>query len=272
MKKGILIGFGAIFALAIVTLFASATTVNAGEVGVIRRFGQIQPTLLTEGLNWTAPFIDQVTRVDIRVQKSELATSAASRDLQDVAIAFAVNYQIDVNQVLYLQRTVGTAYESIILQPAIQEAVKSVTARYSSEEIVTRRAEISASIVQELQASVGEFGIIIRELNIIDLGFSAEFNAAIEARNIAEMDVLRAQQELARTEVEALQRIVEAEAEAEVMRLQNLEITPEVLQKMWIESWNGQLPQVTSGDMSMLMPMTGGMDFMTPPVVGTPAE
>ena len=258
MMKGIIAGVGVLVVAGIVTVFSSAAIIGAGEVGVVRRFGQIQEEVLTEGLNWTAPFIDQVSTVDIRVQKSELSTSAASRDLQDVAISFAVNYQINVNDVLYLQRTVGSNYESIVLQPAIQEAVKNVTARYSSEEIVTRRAEISASIVDSLQAAVEEFGIIIRELNIIDLGFSAEFNAAIEARNIAEMDVLRAQQELARTEVEARQHIVAAEAEAEVMRLQNQEITPEILQKMWLETWNGQLPQVASGDTTMMIPFGSG--------------
>ena len=254
--KGIIVGIIALVVLGAVAAFSSVVVINAGEVGVVRRLGEIQENTLPEGLHWTRPFVDTVSRVDIRVQITEVEASAATRDLQDVRIGFAVNYSVDPSYAVYLQRTVGSAYESVILQPAIQESLKANVANYTAEEIIALRSEVADGVLDRLQASMSPYGIIIREINITDLQFSSEFNAAIEARNVAEIQVRTAQQELARIEVEAQQRIVEAEAEAEVMRLQNQEITPEVLQKMWIEAWNGTLPSVMTGnDSGILMPL-----------------
>ena len=253
--KGFIVGGVAFVVIALVAAFSSVVIINAGEVGVVRRLGEIRENTLPEGMHWTVPFVDSVNRVDVRVQITEVEASAATRDLQDVSIAFAVNYSVDPTYAVYLQRTVGSAYEFVVLQPAIQESLKANVANYTSEEIITRRSEVADGVLDRLQRSMAPYGIIIREINITDLRFSHEFNQAIEARNVAEIEVRTAQQELARIEVEAQQRIVEAEAEAEVMRLQNQEITPEVLQKKWIQNWNGILPTVMGGDSTMMLPI-----------------
>lgn len=254
-------------AVAVVALLAgialSWTPIGAGEVGVVRRFGEIRPTVLTEGLNFVVPFLDTVQVENVRVRIAEIESSAASRDLQDVAMHFAVNYQVDPQYVTTLHRRVGSDFETIILYPAIQESLKATAALFSSEEIVTRRAEVSAKVVEELSSRVDHHGIRILSLNILDLGFSAEFNQAIEARQIAEQEVLTARQELEQARVRAEQEIVAAQAEADAMRILNEEITPELLTRLWIERWDGIMPQVTSGD--------GGVPQLMLPAPAAPA-
>ncbi len=247
MNFGLGAGVAVVVAL-VVGLAMSWTQIGAGEVGVVRRFGEIRPNVLTEGLNFVVPFLDTVQVENVRVRLAEIESSAASRDLQDVAMQFAVNYQVDPHYVTQLHRTVGSDFETIILHPAIQESLKATTALFSSEEIVTRRAEVSAKVVEELSNRVDQHGIRILSLNILDLGFSDEFNQAIEARQIAEQNVLTAMQELERARVHAEQEIVAAQAEADAMRILNQEITPELLTRLWIDRWDGVKPQVTGGD------------------------
>jgi len=246
LRKLVIAGF--VLVLALVVFALSFRPVGAGEVGVVRRFGQIQTYVLTEGPNFVAPFLDSVYRESIRVRISNLESTAASRDLQDVKMTFAVNYQIDHNAVIDLHRGVGADFENVILGPAIQESVTASTAAFSAEEIITRRTELSEKIVEELSSRVNSFGIRVIALNIIDVRFSAEFEQAIEDRNVAEQRVRQAEQELARAEVNARQLIVEAQAEADSMAILNQEITAELLQRLWIETWNGVMPQVVGND------------------------
>ena len=252
--RGLIIG-GSILALAAGAFFSSFTAIDSGEVGVVRRFGDIQPQVLTEGVNFVIPIIDRVRTENIRVRIAEFDTSSASRDLVDVQTAFAINFQIPPQLVAQLHREVGVDFVHVVLDPAIQETMKFTTANFTAEELVTRRSEVSAAAAQYLQERVEPFGIIILAINITDLTFSSEFSASIEQRQVAEQRVLTARQELEHTRVQAEQEVVRAQAEADAMRILQQELTPELLQRLWIEKWNGVMPlYVGAGDASILIP------------------
>jgi len=248
---GLVILFGGIFTA------CAFTTIESGEVGVVRKFGNIQEEVLTEGVNWRNPFTTRVTTENLRVRLKTLTSSAGTRDLQDVSMTFAVNYQIDPTRVVEMHRNIGSNFEDVVLDPAIQEALKSVTSQFSAEELVTKRALVSDLVVEELENRVSEFGLNILQVNIINLQFSAEFERAIEDRNVAEQRVRQAEQEKAAAQVRADQRVLEAEADAEVMRLLNTEVTDEVLQKLFLERWDGHLPTHILGDNPLLLQLTG---------------
>lgn len=237
------------------TICLSFTTVNSGEVGLKVRFGKITNEVATEGINFKIPYIDEIVKVNIKVQKSEVDSTAASKDLQDIYIKFAVNYQVKAEYAYELYKTVGNNYEEVILQPAIQESIKSVTAGYTAEEMITKRGEISQKTLDLLQNKTAKYGLKINELNIINLDFSEEFNKAIEEKQIAEQKVRKAEQELEQTKIEAEKKVTEAQAEAEALKLQKEEITSELLelrkieaQLKAIEKWNGQLPNYNLGN------------------------
>ena len=144
------------------------------------------------------------------------------------------------------QQTRG-AYKSRIIDPAVQESVKAVTAQFTAEELITRRAEVSTQIKETLSERLRVHNILVDEFNIIDFSFSKVFNDAIEAKQTAEQSALKAQRDLDRIKIEAEQKITSARAEAEGQRLQRETITPTLLQLRAIEKWDGHLPQVTSG-------------------------
>lgn len=236
--------------------FNSITTVPTGRVGVKTRFGQVQDTVIQEGLNTKAPFIEKIVKIDCRTQKLETEMEASSKDLQKInSIKIAVNYNVDKQKTNSLYREVGKDYKGVLIEPAIYEAVKQGMSQYTAEELVTKRSEVSAVILELLNNKLNEKGINITAFNLTDLSFSEEFDKAIENKQVVEQQTKQAQYELEKAKVENEKKIENAKTEAEVMRQQNQEITENTLrlkelenQQKLIEKWNGQLPTTNLGE------------------------
>lgn len=233
--------FSVIGIFIIITIFCSFQTIKSGEVGLRVRFGKIIDSNLNEGFNFKIPYIESIVKVNIKVQKAEVSTSSASKDLQDINTNIAVNYRVESNKASQLYRTVGNNYEQTILLPAIQESIKSVISRYTAEETITSRPEVSQECMKELQAKVEKYGIVIDNFNIINLTFSEEYAKAIEEKQVAE-------QKLATSKLEAEAKIVEAEATKKANELLKQTLTDELIAKEFIEKWNGQLPSTYAGE------------------------
>ena len=245
---------GVIIALvAIILISNSFTTVRAGHSGVIVTFGEVSERVLSEGLHFKIPFAQNIVLVDNRVQKAEAVCSAASKDLQTVSSTVAVNYKVLNSYSASVYKNIGLDYESIIITPAIQECVKAVTAKFTAEELITNRQSIGDQMMELLKNKVSAYGIEIQIFNITTFDFTAEYNAAIEAKQTAQQNALKAEQDLQRIKVEAEQKIVQAEAEAEAYKLKSQELTPEILMSKYIEKWDGKLPTVVSGDSGTMM-------------------
>jgi regulator of protease activity HflC (stomatin/prohibitin superfamily) len=265
----LLAGLVVVLILAGVILTNSVTTIDAGTRGVLKTFGEITG-ILDEGLHFRAPFITSVTIVEVRTQRYESNSTAASRDLQTVTTQLVINYRPDQGAVDTLVREIGVDYERRVVDPAIQEALKAVTARFTAEELITRRPEVSAQMEEVLRERLTPRGVIVESVSITDFNFSPEFARAIEAKQVAEQDALRAsreldrarieaQQQVARAEAEAEARIEIAQAEAEALRLQREVISPELLQLRFIERWDGILPRFMGGE-SGFMPLVNFTD------------
>lgn len=241
---------------AIITLCNSFKSIPTGFVGVKTRFGQVQSTMLNEGLNFKIPYIEKITLMDCRTQKVEYSMETSSKDLQKITnFSIAVNYNITKDTANKLYREVGVDYKSIIVEPAIKEAIKSVTANYTAEELITKRNEVSAMATEQIFNKLNDKGISVTSVNILDLSFSKEFDEAIEKKQIVEQQTQQAKYELEKAKVENEKKIENAKAEAEVMKQQNQEITEntlrlkelEIKQKM-IEKWNGVYPTTMLGN------------------------
>ncbi len=246
-----------VLVILLITAFSSIKTIDSGTVGVVSVFGAVKDEPIYEGLHTVMPFITNVTKMNTKTQKVEATSAAASRDLQNISTTIVVNYRVSDAYAPTLYKTVGRAYEEVIIIPAIQESVKAVTAQYSAEELITKRQIVSNSISDTLTDKIAAYGLIIEVFNITDLSFSEAFSNAIEAKQTAQQEALKAEQELNRVKIEAEQKVVNAEAEAKAMRAQadaeaySIEViqnqlaqSEAYLEYQKIEKWDGELPQV----------------------------
>lgn len=225
----------------LITLFSSFSTIKSGEVGLKVKFGKIVDSKLDEGFNFKVPYIEKIVKVNIKVQKAEITTESSTKDLQIVNSTIAVNYRVDSRKAPKLYRTVGNTYEETVLQPAIKESIKSAIAKYNAEEITVNRSAVSKDCLKQLQNKVKKYGIVIEDFNLTDFSFTAEYTKAIEEKQVAE-------QNLEKSKLEAEKKIVEAEATNKANELLKQNVTKEVLQKQFLDKWNGELPKVTSSN------------------------
>ena len=245
MKK--LVAIGVILLFAIIIFISTISIVPAGHTGVRVFAGEVRGTA-GEGLNFVVPFMERIQLMNNRTVAMEMHTEAITRDLQAVRMNYIVNYQLNADASSNVFRTIGTAYESVVLRPIVEETLKDITARYAIEELITERARVSADITSALQTAFTNRGFTLERFNIVDFQFSAEFSVAIEQVRIAEQNALRAEQDLERVRFEAEAEREHARAQADVLRLQAEELTDTNLAAMWIEKWNGVVPMIISGN------------------------
>ena len=225
-------------------IFNSVGTVGAGERGILLQFGAVQDTVFNEGLYFKIPFVQSVVIVDIKIKKEEVAVSASSKDLQIVTSKIALNYHLDALRVNKIWQEVGSDYNSRIIDPSIQEAVKSITAKFTAEELITKREDVKDQIKLSLSERLTDRSILVDEFNIIDFSFSPAFNEAIEAKVTAEQLKLKADRDLERIKIEAEQEVAEAQGKAQAIKIeaQALMANAKVVELRWIEKWDGKVP------------------------------
>jgi len=243
-KTGKITSYAGLVVLILIMLFGSLGTIGAGERGILLQFGAVKDKIFDEGLYFKIPFVQKVVKIDVKIQKDEVPASASSKDLQIVTSKIALNYHLDPNGVNKIWQEVGTDYNIRIIAPSIQEAVKSVTAKFTAEELITKREEVKDQIKLNLSERLSSRFIIVDEFNIIDFSFSAAFNEAIEAKVTAEQLKLKADRDLERIKIEADQRVAEAEGKAKAIltEAQALRTNPQVVELRWIEKWDGKTP------------------------------
>lgn len=231
--------------IALILLFNTIGTVGAGERGILLQFGAVQDKIFGEGLYFKIPFIQQIQKIDVKIQKDEVPASASSKDLQVVTSRIALNYHLDPRSVNKIWQEIGQSYNARIIAPAIQEAVKATTAKFTAEELITKREDVKNQIKENLSERLNERFIVIDEFNIIDFDFSKAFNDAIEAKVTAEQLKLKAERDLERIRIEAEQKIAEADGKAKAIKTeaQALLENPRVVELRWIEKWDGKVPQ-----------------------------
>lgn len=258
MKKIIL---GAAIALvAIIIVASSVVIVPAGSTGVVVTLGKVSDAPLTEGFHLKMPFVQSVENVSNKIQKQEVDAPAVSKDMQAISSTIAVNFRIASNSSPYIYKNIGPDYQNIVLLPAVQESMKSVTAMYTAEDLITQRAAVSTEVKASLEEKMADYGIIIEKFNIVNFDFSEEFNNAIEAKQVAEQNLIKTQTEqqqaIVIAEAEAKKQIIAAEAEAEAIlkkaeaqaeanEIISKSLSDKLIDYTTVDKWDGKLPQVT---------------------------
>ena len=239
----------------LIVVGGSTGIVGAGQRGVLLRFGAVTGTIKAEGLYVKIPFAEEVALMSTQIQKYTAPVSALSKDLQQVTAEVTLNYQLKASSVPEIYRSMRQDYENRVMQPNLQEAVKSTTADFDAEELITQRPQVKDELQNLMTERLAPLGIEVVQLSITDFQFSSTFQESIEAKVKAVQQALEAENALRRVEFEAQQAITRAQAEAKGLELQKAQITEQLLalrrievQGRAIEKWNGVMPTVvTSG-------------------------
>ena len=242
-------------AFLIIMVVRNIYTIKTGEVGIVTRFGKVVRQA-GEGINVKTPFIESVTKIEIRDNTIAGQYEVSSKDMQTVKTNISVQYRI--NDPLNIFKRFRNQYKERLLEPRIAEVVQAATSAYTIEELVSKRQELSQKIYLTLREDLKEFGVQVVKISITNHDFSDEYEKAIEAKKAAE-------QEAQKVEIENNQKIKTAEANLKVKELEakansvlTQSLTKEVLQKQWIEKWDGKLPQYQGGNANPILNMNDG--------------
>ena len=257
---GLLRGAGVVIAVAL-TAVSCLSTVPAGHTGVVTTFGKVEDYTLDSGIHMTLPWQNVVT-MDNRVQKRTVELPCFSSDIQEVNMAYTVNYQISKSDAMTLYRTVGTSYYDTVIAPNVAEAVKVCTARYTAEDLVGMRDELARVIEELLAQKLVQYNIEVTSTSIENMDFTDVFTTAVEAKQVAQQDKLRAQTEAEQkvieanaaanvrkvnADAEAYEVLKKAEAEAEANQKIADSLTPDLIDYLYAQEWDGKLPSIVSG-------------------------
>ena len=252
-----LVGLILVVVFAVIFLSSSFVVIPAGHTGVALTFGKVEDNVLQEGL-----------QVDNRIVKLDVNTEAFSKDLQTITTVVAVNYHVGKESSQTVYKNVGMGFEDVLITPAVNEVLKAVTAKYTAVELVSSRAEVSMLLDEGLNEKLNNYGIFINELNIINWDFSEEYINAVEAKQVAEQNLIKTrteqEQALVIANTEAQKRVIAAEAEAneikvlaeanaESNRILTESISELLIKYQTVAKWDGKLPTVMAGSDNMLI-------------------
>ena len=251
----------AVIVLIVIAVVASSSVkiVDAGNRGILTHWNAVDLTSapLDEGIHFVIPFQDDVVQMEVRTLKYDTSTRSASQDLQTVQTTVTVNYHPDTEKVHFLYKEIGLSYENRVIEPAIDETVKQVSANYNAEELITKRPLVKADIENAIRERLSQFYIETDVISITDFEFSPLFAKAIESKVEAEQKAQKAENDLIRIEVEARQleaqavglaaaNVAEAQGEAEAISIINnaLSNNPFYIEWLKTQAWDGKLPLV----------------------------
>lgn len=224
--------------------------VPVGERGILLQLGAVQPQVLAEGVHIIIPGIQSVVTLNVRLQSHIQKSEAATSDLQDVGIDLAVAWHFPADAVPLIYQRLGDNKMIIktVLEPALEDSIKSVVATLTAEQLITQRDSLRQQLEEVLTERLSAFDLVLDGIDIVQLDFSPRFRAAVEAKQVAEQDARRAAYEAIMAQRQALARVYRAEGEAKAQGLLQATLTPEVLQHQAIERWNGRLPMIMDSE------------------------
>ena len=262
-RWGLLIVLVVAFIFVLIGVFSSIYVVPAGSVGVVTRFGAINHVAYP-GVGIKISYgVDGVVNMDVRTAKDQVDASAASKDLQAVTSSIAVNYHLDGGYAVDVFQNIGPEYVDRVVAPAIQNVFKASTAKFTAEELITNREAVRLMAEGQLKEQLAVYHVIVENFNIVNFDFSKEFNAAIEAKQVANQQVETAKQLLAKAQVDAQTAVAKAQGEADAQKAYQTSnsLSEAYLRYLALTKWNGILPQVVGGatpfiDVSSFVPAT----------------
>ena len=278
-------------ALAIIVLIAvgslCTTQIPTGYTAIVTTLGKVENYTLEAGFHFKSPF-QKIILMDNREQKTSFFTQAFSSDIQQVEVTGSINYAINKSTAMTLFKEVGTDYFNKLINPRMLENTKAVFSKYTAENLVSAREELSSLIRESMSREMSRYGISIISVSIENIDFTYAFTDAVEAKQVAaqkklqaeieqEQKTMETQQQAERQKIEAEAKAevlkvnadaeaystrVKAEAEAEANRKIAESLTESLIRFTQVNRWNGELPRFVSGNQADALPVLslGGLE------------
>lgn len=224
--------------------------VGVGERGVKVTLGKVSPQSYTEGVHFVTPFISKIHKMDVKTQKSNIATIIFTKDIQQARLEYVINYNLQPENVHKMYKEVGKNYKDTILVPVVEGTVKNVVGSYNANDLVGSRAKATSDILMKLQEQLDDNYINVTDFNITNIDYSDSFERAVEAKTVAEQEALKAKNMTAKVQEEARQKVISAEAEAKSMAIRANALTQNknLVEYEAVQKWDGKLPQYMMGN------------------------
>ncbi len=252
---------------ALIVLFSVFRIIPAGQVGVKVLFGEVEP-------------VPPAARAS---PKHTTRYDAASKDLQAVHVDMVLNYRLMPDRAPDVYKSIGLGYTSVIVDPAAQEVLKAQTAMHNAAEILVRRQAIKSDVQTGITQWLAKYGVELKEASLANIRFDANYEKAIEAKQIEEQKAEQKRYELIQAQRQAEIAAAtakgkgdaareEARGVAEARRLKGdaeaaynarvaASLTPVLIQQQYLARWDGRLPQYTLGG-------SGAVPFLQIPTPG----
>lgn len=262
----------------VILALGSYVVIPTGHTGIVVTFGNVEDMTLEAGLHFKMPYQDVVV-MDNRTQKKVVEMACFSSDIQEVAVTYSLNYQINKENAQNIYRSIGADYYNVVMEPRVQEAVKSVIAKYSAENLIASREDISKQIYAILEGELKTYNVVVINTAVENLDFSDAFTNAVEEKQVAEQQKLKAQieqdQKNLEAEAQAQREVIAAQADAEVTKIQaevaefagekeaevNRKLadtlTETLVKYYYSQKWDGKLPEIVGSD--TILPILGDM-------------
>lgn len=255
-------------------LLCSFVIIPTGYTGVRTTFGQIDSVTVRNGFNWKIPFIQSIQKVNNKQQDMECKDQVWSETRERTAIYYeniTVTYQINPEKSAWIYANVSDYRSNLITDGIVASAIKS-SSKSLSDADATNRSIIEPLCATNLQKSLdGKYGenvVYVNKVTINNADFEDSYNAAIAAKQKAQLEAERQeienQRAVEKAEADATvtrtnaaaqadAKLVQAEADAKANELLEDSLTEHILRQNWIEKWNGELPRFTGEGASFLL-------------------
>lgn len=248
--KGTAIGVG-LFVLFILFIACNPIAiVGAGQRGIKVTMGKVSPESFTEGVHFVTPFVSHMEVMDVKTQKSNIATQVYTKDIQQARLTYVINYNLQPNNVHKMYREVGKKYEDTILKPVVEGTVKDVAGKWQAQDLIANREKATSEILTRLQNQLSDNYINVTDFQITDINYSDVFEKAIESKVTAEQEALKAKNKTVQVQEEAKQRLISAESEAKSMAIRANALTQNkaLVEYEAVKKWDGKLPEYMMGN------------------------
>ena len=255
-KSGITTSVLAVVLGVICAVGSCVVSVPTGHTGVVATFGKVEDYTFEAGVHFKLPYSD-VIEMDNRTQKGSIEMSCFSSDIQEVSAVYTINYRIEKSNAQTIYKTIGTDYYNTVVTPCVHESLKTVTAKYDAEDIIGSRANLAEEVEKQLAVKLKEYNIELVSTAIEDLDFTDSFTQAVEDKQVAAQNKLKAQtqaeQKIIEAEAAAKSKLIAAEAEAKANATIAKSLNQNILYQQWLDKWNGELPQVAGDGASVIL-------------------
>lgn len=226
--------------IAIAGVMDAAVQIEAGTVGVVKRFGNIVG-VFNPGLNFKTPFVDEV--VTYRTQEIVYETSGepgashadyrdfqvdtATSDGQAILARYTVRFRIRPERAPDILQNLGTEAEVVerVVKASSRVHVRNILKQYPASDLYSGNVELAQEqIAERLHQDFEDVGLELKFFGLRSIQFTDQYKQAVEQKQIEAENIQTKRNQAQQAEFEKQRAIIQAEAEAERERLDRIGI------------------------------------------------